>query len=162
MSDLLRPAADEDSAPFWAACARGELRIQRCTGCGRLRFPPRPLCPWCHSFDHDWARMDGTGTIWSFAVPHPPLLAAYAAVAPYSVIVVALDDDPSIRLVGNLVTSADDALDAVDPATIEIGEPVAVVFAAIDAPPAAPPDATAPARSPSAPLAMPRWIRRPP
>lgn len=133
---ILLPEADADSAPFWEAAARGELRIQRCAGCGRLRFPPRPMCPRCRSFEHEWARMSGRGRVWSWVKPHPPLLPAYAEVAPYNVIVVELDEDPSIRLVGNLVESDDgtlEALAAVDPDSIEIGEPVEAVFAEVDA-----------------------------
>ena len=61
-------------------------------------------------------------------VPHPPLLAAYAALAPYNVIVVALDEDPALRLVGNLVAAPDGAINEIDPASILIGEPVRVVF----------------------------------
>ena len=53
--------------------------------------------------------MSGTGTVWSFVVPHPPLLPAYAELAPYNVVVVELDEDPTIRMVGNLVDGADAA-----------------------------------------------------
>src|SRR5437868_3156373 len=103
---MLLPAPDDDSREFWEGCASGELRVQRCRACGRLRFPPRPMCPVCLSFAKDWAPMSGKATVWSFVVPHPPLLPAYSEVAPYNVIVVALDDDPPIRMVGNLVTEA--------------------------------------------------------
>ena len=43
-------------------------------------------------------------------------------------ILVALDEDPTIRLVGNLVASEKGAINEVDPASIEIGAPVRVVF----------------------------------
>ena len=29
---------------FWAGCADGELRLQRCAACGTYRHPPGPLC----------------------------------------------------------------------------------------------------------------------
>jgi len=74
-------------------------------------------------------------------VPHPPLLPAYADLAPYNVIVVALDEDPTIRMVGNLLASPDGAINEIDPATIEIGEPVSVVFQQVE-------DVT-----------IPRWVR---
>jgi uncharacterized OB-fold protein len=61
-------------------------------------------------------------------VPHPPLLPAYAEFAPYNVIVVALDETPNVRLVGNLLTGPEGAMNEIDPATIEIGERVEVVF----------------------------------
>jgi uncharacterized OB-fold protein len=56
------------------------------------------------------------------------LLKPYAEIAPYNVIVVALDDHPTIRFVGNLVTGPQGALNGVDPNSIRIGEPVEVVF----------------------------------
>ena len=61
-------------------------------------------------------------------MPHPPLLPAYSEVAPYNVIVVALDDDPSIRMVGTLVAEAGAPLNSIDPHSVVIGEPVEVVF----------------------------------
>jgi uncharacterized OB-fold protein len=70
--------------------------------------------------------------VWSFVVPHPPLLPAYAELAPYNVIVVALEEDPTIRMVGNLVEDAEGPINAIDPATLEIGEPVHVVFAQVE------------------------------
>ena len=124
------PAVTEDSAGFWEGTAAGELRIQRCSSCGRLRFPPRPMCPNCQSLDHEWKAMSGRGHIWSFVVPHPPLLPAFSELAPYNVVVVELDEDPTIRLVGNLVASADGQINDIDPHTIAIGEPVKVVFQA--------------------------------
>lgn len=141
-SELLLPDLDdEDTAPFWEATARGVLAIQACGSCGRLRMPPRPMCPHCRSLEARWQEVSGRGTVWSFVVPHPPLLPAYAELAPYNVIVVALDEEPAIRLVGNLLASADGGIDEVDPATIEIGEPVRVVFQSVED------------------VALPRWVR---
>ncbi len=40
-----RPAITHDNAFFWEGVAAGELRIQRCQPCGRLRHPPGPMCP---------------------------------------------------------------------------------------------------------------------
>lgn len=106
-ADLLLPVADDDGAPFWEYAARGELRIQACSGCDELRFPPRPCCPHCQSFAAHWQRMSGRGRIWSYVLPHPPLLPAYAARPGYNAIVVELAEAPRIRLVGNLVAAAD-------------------------------------------------------
>ena len=80
--------------------------------------------------------------MWSVVVTHPPLLPAYAAEAPYNVVVVVLDDDPTLRMVGNVVDGPDAALNSIDPTTVQIGEPVRVVFdTAVDG------------------IAMPRWVR---
>lgn len=125
---LLLPAQDEDGRPFWEFAARGELRVQACADCHRLRFPPRPCCPRCQSFAVEWRRVSGRGRVWSYVLPHPPLLPAYAEQAPYNVVVVELTDAPGIRLVGNLVAAPDAALGSVDPSRLRIGAPVRVVF----------------------------------
>ncbi|GAU67475.1 FHA domain-containing protein [Streptomyces sp. NBRC 110611] len=127
-SGLLLPVPDDDGEPFWAYAARGELRVQACGDCGELRFPPRPCCPHCRSFTAHWQKMSGRGRIWSYVLPHPPLLPAYAARPGYNAIVVELADAPRIRLVGNLVAAADAALNSVDPARLRIGAPVKAVF----------------------------------
>ncbi len=137
LPDLAEPTASE----FWRGCARGALLVQACGECGARRMPPRPMCPVCRSTSVRWDEMTGRARIWSFIVPHPPLLPAFGEVAPYNAIVVELEDDPTIRFVGNLVASADGAINEIDPATITIGEPVRVVFHQIE-------DVT-----------LPRWVR---
>ena len=109
MTMLLPDTDDPFIAAFFAHTANGELRIQACSACGRLRHPPRSVCPWCRAFDSEWRAVSGAGTVWSFVIAHPPLLPAYAERAPYNVAVVAIDDDPRIRLIGNVV-AANDAL----------------------------------------------------
>ncbi|MFJ7206951.1 Zn-ribbon domain-containing OB-fold protein [Streptomyces sp. NPDC098789] len=131
---MLLPVPDEDGAPFWEYAARGELRMQACAApdCGELRFPPRPCCPHCQSFESEWRLMSGRGRLWSYVRPHPPLLPAYAAQAPYNVILVELVEDPRIRLAGNLVTAPDAPLDSLDPARLRIGARVHVAFTVQD------------------------------
>jgi uncharacterized protein len=138
---LLPDLDDETSLPFWEGTAHGELLVQTCASCGHRRMPPRPMCPVCRSLEHRWEPTSGRGTIWSFAVPHPPLLPVFAALAPYNVIVVGLVEDPTIRFVGNLLARADGPINEIDPATIKIGEPVRVTFTRVD-------DVT-----------LPRWLR---
>jgi uncharacterized OB-fold protein len=104
------PLIDDESAPFWAGLAAGELRIQRCQDCGRRRLPPRPMCPYCHSLRSEWESIAPTGTIWSFVVVHPPVLPVFAAATPYNVINVTLDADPTIRLIGNLIAEPPNGL----------------------------------------------------
>lgn len=137
---LLSPTIDKDGAPFWEYAAQGELRVQACADCGELRFPPRPCCPHCQSFEARWQRMSGRGRIWSYVRPHPPLLPAYAAQAPYNAIIVELADAPRIRLVGNLVAAPDAPLDSVEPERLRIGAKVQVAFTDVDG------------------IAMPRWL----
>ncbi|NML54886.1 hypothetical protein HHL19_34250 [Streptomyces sp. R302] len=137
---MLTPVVDEDGAPFWEYAARGELRVQSCATCGELRFPPRPCCPHCQSFATEWRLMSGRGRIWSYVLPHPPLLPDYAEQAPYNAVLVELADAPRIRLAGNVVTAPDAPLNSLDPARLRIGAPVRVAFTESDG------------------IAIPRWL----
>ena len=138
---LLMPPVDETNAFFWEGARRGELRVQRCSETGRLIFPPRVRSPWARAGEPGWVAVSGRGTIWSFVLPHPPLIPQFAEMAPYNVILVALDEDPTIRMVGNLVSEVGAAINSVDPEAIAIGAPVRVVFEAV-----------------TEKLHMPRWI----
>jgi len=129
---LLPDLNESTSAPFWTGCERGELLVQTCASCGLRRMPPRPMCARCRSIEVRWEPTSGLGRIWSFIVAHPPLLPAFEAVAPYNAVIVELEEDPLIRFAGNLVATADGEINEIDPATIEIGQPVRVVFHRID------------------------------
>jgi uncharacterized OB-fold protein len=124
----LLPPIDAQNAPFWEAAKKGELVIQSCAKCARWLHPPRPMCPDCHSLQQVWKRVSGRGTIWSYVVPHPPLLPEFMDVAPFPVITVALDEDPTVRLLGNLVKGPGGAINEIEPSSIRIGEPVRVIF----------------------------------
>jgi uncharacterized protein len=127
------PVTDDPiDAGFWAAAREGILAMQACGACGTRTFPPRPMCPACQSVERVWEPMSGRGTIWSWTVAHPPLLPAFAPLAPYAVIVVALDEDPTLRLVGNLVADADAPINSMDPDSISMGESVRAVFPVVD------------------------------
>jgi uncharacterized OB-fold protein len=73
---ILPDVGHPEAAAFWEGCAVGELRVQACASCGRRRMPPRPMCPWCRSFDVRWEAMSGRASVWSVVIPHPPLLPA--------------------------------------------------------------------------------------
>ena len=123
------PATDNsEDDTFWKKTKEGKLAVESCSDCGRLRFPPRPMCPWCQSQATEWKELSGKGRIWSFCISHPPLIPVFAERAPYPVVVVELDEDPTIRMVGNLVTSPTGDINEVDTAEIRIGRAVEVVF----------------------------------
>ena len=90
------PSPSAESQPFWDACRRHELRLQRCADCGEIRFPPGPMCPACHSMRDEWVRMQGTGTIYSWVVVYPPVLPAFAAASHVSLTAPSLGASASI------------------------------------------------------------------
>ena len=114
------PAVTDDTRPFWDACRRHELVIQRCTACGTFRHLPTPVCWKCRSFAHEWVAVSGRGSVYSYAVVHRAFLPELAAHVPYIVVVVALDDALGVRIVSNLVETAPD--------DVRVGLGVEVVF----------------------------------
>lgn len=128
MSEPLLPPIDDVSRPFFEGALAGELRIPCCPETGRLFFPPREASPFAPHRPHGWQRVSGRGTIWSFVVPHPPLLPYYAERAPYVVVAVALEEEPSVRLVGNLLAAEGGPIEAVGAEEVAIGAPVRAVF----------------------------------
>ena len=114
------PAVTDDTRPFWDACRRRELVIQRCTACGTFRHLPTPVCWKCRSFAHEWVAVSGRGSVYSYAVVHRAFLPELAAHVPYIVVVVALDDALGVRIVSNIVETAPD--------DVRVGLPVEVVF----------------------------------
>jgi uncharacterized OB-fold protein len=102
MSETVRPIPlpNLDSKPYWEACKRHELRVQRCRECQRYRFYPRTCCPHCLSFEADWEKVSGEGVIYSFTVVHRPPSEAFRDAVPYVVALIQLDE--GIRMMSNV------------------------------------------------------------
>src|SRR5881396_2389024 len=75
--DFVRRTGGPDWVPYWAAARARELRFQRCSGCGRWRHPPGPMCPHCLSLESEWARASGRARLVSWVVVHLPVLPAW-------------------------------------------------------------------------------------
>ncbi|MFG3440276.1 Zn-ribbon domain-containing OB-fold protein [Nonomuraea sp. NPDC047897] len=116
----LRPAVNADTAFFWEGARRGELRIQSCADCGRLRHPPGPLCPHCRSADRSYVTAAGEGTVYSYVVHHHPPVPGRRA--PFVVAVVELPE--GVRIVGNVV--------GCPPEDVGVGMAVRVTYRAVD------------------------------
>ncbi len=112
------PEVTEEYRPFFEAARAGKLVIQRCTGCGETRFPPRDLCSRCLGRTSQWIESSGRGTIYSFNVMHQVYHPGFAPEVPYPVVLVALEE--GCRMVSNLVEHRSDEL--------RIGLPVEVTF----------------------------------
>jgi uncharacterized OB-fold protein len=86
------PVPSPDDEVFWAHAARRELRLQRCSLCDRLRYPPAPCCPECLSRAADWIAVSGFGRLLTWARFHRTYFVGLPA--PYVVAVVELDEGP--------------------------------------------------------------------
>lgn len=103
---------------FWTSGADGHLRIQGCSDCAALVHPPVPICPSCRSRSRAPVVVSGRATVIAFTVNRHQWLPGFAP--PYAIAVVALAEDPSVRLTTNVV--------GCDPDEVHVGQEVAVSF----------------------------------
>jgi acetyl-CoA acetyltransferase/uncharacterized OB-fold protein len=93
---------------FWTSGADGQLRFQRCDECGELQHPPKPICYYCRSTSLGVATVSGEGTLVGFTTNRQAWMAGFPP--PYIVGLVAIDEDPRIRLTTNIVGADAEAL----------------------------------------------------
>jgi uncharacterized OB-fold protein/acyl dehydratase len=116
----LRPTRGHDNAWWWEGLERGELLIQRCAECGRLRHPPRPMCGACQSTQWDTLKSSGDGAVHSYVVMHHPKIPGYE----YPLVCALVDLAEGTRLLSNLVDCA--------PEDVQIGMPVRATIENVD------------------------------
>ena len=98
---LLRPEPRKNiyERPFWEFVQEHRLRLQRCSRCGSMRYPPAPVCADCLSDEYTWEPVSGRGTLLSWVVFHRQYFAELPT--PYSVVAAELAEGPI--LIANLV-----------------------------------------------------------
>jgi uncharacterized OB-fold protein len=102
---------------FWTSGADGVLRILGCDDCGRLIHPPTPRCPFCLSKNVAPRPVSGRAVVETYTVNYQQWVPDQE---PYAIGIVALEEDPSIRLTTNVVRC--------DPESVHIGLHVEVEF----------------------------------
>jgi len=95
------PLVDDESRAFWEAGRDGVLRICACNGCQALLHPPVPICRYCRSQDLGLRDVEPAGVVVGVTLNHQQWDAIYAP--PFAIATVALDADPRVRLLTNLV-----------------------------------------------------------
>jgi uncharacterized OB-fold protein len=108
------PILTEDNHEYWDAAKEGRLVAQRCSECSRLRHPPRPMCPACHSLGHTVTDLAGTGVVYSYSILHYPEFPGFT----YPVIAALIDLDEGVRVLSNLVN--------IEPGDVRVGLTVAM------------------------------------
>lgn len=111
---LPRPSAT--SRPFWDACRRHQLVVQRCDTCGRFTFIPQTFCRHCLSRDLTWVPSSGRGRVYSYTVVWRPQTPAFPV--PYVVAIIEMDE--GYQMLSNVVGCPAEA--------VSIGMPVEVIF----------------------------------
>ncbi len=95
----MRAPRGHDNAWWWEGIDRGELLIQRCSACGTLRHPPRPMCGKCQSLEWGAVPARGRGTLHSYTVLHHPRFPGYE----YPLVVGLIELEEGTRMVANVV-----------------------------------------------------------
>jgi uncharacterized OB-fold protein len=116
------PLPDVDDpivAPFFAGAARGELMVTRCDACDRYVWYPEPQCGACGGA-LSWVPVSGRGELFSWAVVRRAFLPAFEEQVPFVSALVAIEEDPAVRIVTNIVDA--------DPDDLRADMPVLVTF----------------------------------
>ena len=112
------PRVDEESRPYWEACARHELYIQKCKNCGTVFYYPRGFCPEDLSADFEWVKCSGRGKVYTYTVTRQNQSSGFRDKVPYVMAYVELEE--GIRMLTNIVDC--------DPKDVAVGMSVEVTF----------------------------------
>lgn len=130
--EIVFPKDDPELTGFFEGCRQHELRLQKCGGCGLLRYPPGYSCPWCASTEFSWQAVSGKGTIYSYEIVVQAVQRAFREWTPYPVVLVELDEQQgrpteheALRVLANLV---DADFNAEQEENVAIGQRVVAVF----------------------------------
>jgi len=85
-----------------------------------VQHAPEEICRTCGSMAFTTRVVAPLGTVYSYTVVHHAVNPALEAAVPYVVVVVRLDEQPDVRVVGNLLDTA--------PGEAAIGLPVEAVW----------------------------------
>jgi uncharacterized OB-fold protein len=105
-------------APFYDGAARGELTIPRCETCARFVWYPEQSCPRDGSA-LVWIPVSGRATLFSWAVVRRAFLPAFEDKVPFVTALVALAEDPHVRLPTYIVDCAPESLVADAPVVVQ-------------------------------------------
>ncbi len=111
------PQPTPETQHFWDGARAGELRLQRCDGCGNVYFPPRPFCASCGSRKVSVFKASGKAILWSYVIHHRPVP---GFTPPYAIAVVQLAEGP--RMMTNIVDCPQ------TPEALQLDMPLEVAF----------------------------------
>ena len=113
----LLPRLEPENEFFWTSGADGVLRFLRCGDCRTYVHPPSPVCPECLSRDLAPEAVSGRATL----VAHTLNVHGWIPGSePYLIGLVAIDEQPDVRLTTNLV--------GVEPEDVTTGMALEVTF----------------------------------
>ena len=111
------PQLDRFNRDFFTA---GKIVVQQCVPCGTVQHPPDAACNACKAMEFRTLETNGEGEVYSYIVVHNPPAPSLAEAVPYAVALVALDEHPHVRILGNVLNC--------DPSEVAIGRRVRATF----------------------------------
>ncbi|MDE0930273.1 MAG: OB-fold domain-containing protein [Halioglobus sp.] len=116
------PVVDPSEAHFWCGGKEGRLLISRCQSCSEYIHPTGPICPACLSREIKPEAVSGKAVISTFTINYQAWFPDLEV--PYVVAIVELEEQPSVRLMTNIV--------GCDLESVHIGMKVRVIFKQVD------------------------------
>jgi uncharacterized OB-fold protein len=92
---------------FYKFLAQGKLMAGKCTQCGKIHLPPRPLCDNCYSQNFTWVKITGKGKLLTYTTIHVAPQ-QFQDIAPYAVGILELEN--GLKLPGMITTSTPEKL----------------------------------------------------
>lgn len=109
----------ESPARSWRSYPqRYRLEAAKCSGCGKVLFPPRLTCPNCHGREFTQATLPRDGRVVAPTVIHVPPQ-GFKEHAPYAIAVVELKNGVRVMV---------QVADMTDPRELAVGDPVHLEF----------------------------------
>ena len=99
------PKLEPETEFFWASGADGQLRIQRCGGCGVWQHPPLPRCASCGGERVAPQATSGKGRIASYTINYEPWVPGLDV--PFVYGVVELDEQRELYVFTNVLAPID-------------------------------------------------------
>ena len=98
-----RPILDEVSAFYWEAAGQGRLAVLRCDECRRFHHPPDVACPHCGATALRPETVSGRGAVFAATVVLQAFDRAFVDAVPYTVALVELEEQASLKVLTNIV-----------------------------------------------------------
>jgi uncharacterized OB-fold protein len=105
----LWPQPTPEDREFWEGARRGELRLQRCTTCGKHQHYARFVCTHCGRTTLEWVTASGNGTVYSYTVVRQNGVPPFSERLPFVVAAIELDEDGARVLAAMPKVAPDDA-----------------------------------------------------
>jgi len=82
---------DIENVEYFKHAAAHDFHLQKCSGCGIIRYPPGAACHHCGGLESEWVPVEAKGMVHSYNEVHHPIQPAFKDRVPYMTLIVELD-----------------------------------------------------------------------